>query len=31
MKSNNFNNKPPADFGKEAEEKERRSKKMNGI
>lgn len=33
MKSNNFNNQPPADFGKEAEEKERRSKKtkMNMI
>ena len=28
MKSNNFNNEPPADFGKEAEEKERRSKKI---
>src|SRR5688572_16995303 len=28
MKSNNFNNEPPADFGREAEEKERRSKKI---
>ena len=28
MKSNNFNNEPPADFGKEAEEKERRSKNL---
>ena len=27
MKSNNFKNEPPADFGKEAEEKEIRSKK----
>ena len=28
MKSNNFNNEPPPDFGKEAEEKEKRSKKL---
>lgn len=28
MESNTFNNEPPADFGKEAEEKERRSKKF---
>ena len=28
MKSNNFKNEPPADFGKEAEEKEIRSKKF---
>ncbi len=28
MESNTFNNEPPADFGKAAEEKERRSKKL---
>ena len=28
MESNTFNNEPPADFGKEAEEKERKSKKL---
>ena len=28
METNNFNNEPPADFGKEAEEKEKRAKKI---